>query len=351
MRKIRKLEHIELYIRDFKNLNGNTFGDFHFVHNSLPETNINSINIETIFFDDLKSQAPFYINAITGGISQSKEINKAFARISKELGIPMAVGSQYIALEDKSVSDTFKIVREINPNGIIFANAGAMISAESANKIIDMIEADALQIHLNVPQEVIMSEGDRCFEGYLSNIEKLAKDVEIPIIVKEVGFGISGNTAKVLEDIGVKAIDIGGRGGTNFIKIESMRSRVNINRNFLQWGIPTAISLVECIKSTTGKLDIMASGGIWDGVSIAKALSLGADSVGIAGFLLYLLVNEGESEVIKILKNIEEDLILCMLMLGAKNIDQLKESSIVITGDSKEWLEQRGYDLSCFARR
>ncbi|HHY13479.1 MAG TPA: hypothetical protein GX526_02390 [Thermoanaerobacterales bacterium] len=119
----------------------------------------------------------------------------------------------------------------------------------------------------------------------------------------------------------------------------------------MQWGIPTAISLVECIKSTTGKLDIMASGGIWDGVSIAKALSLGADSVGIAGFLLYLLVNEGESEVIKILKNIEEDLILCMLMLGAKNIDQLKESSIVITGDSKEWLEQRGYDLSCFARR
>ncbi|HHU70163.1 MAG TPA: type 2 isopentenyl-diphosphate Delta-isomerase [Thermoanaerobacterales bacterium] len=351
VRKMRKQEHIELYLETFDKKKRNFFDDFKFVHNSLPETDIKEINIETTLFNRIKIRSPFFINAITGGTLESKEINKVIAHIAKEMEIPMAVGSQYITLEDESTADSFKIARQVNPDGIIFANAGAMISVESANKMIDMVEADALQIHLNVPQEVMMDEGDRCFKGYIANIEKLVAKLKLPIIVKEVGFGISGETAKILADIGVHAIDIGGKGGTNFIEIENKRSDKDPNNIFLEWGIPTGVSLVECIKSVPNKIDIIASGGIWDGLSVAKALSIGAKAVGIAGLILYLLIKEGKDKLINTLKNIENELIISMLMLGSKNINELKKCPIIITGESKEWLELRGYEVYSYARR
>ncbi len=350
-RKKRKQEHVELYIENFSLKKRNCFNDFKIVHNCLPEIDIDEINIETALFNKIKMRSPFFINAITGGSFESKEINRAFAHTAKELGIPMAVGSQYITLEDESVEDTFKIVRQVNPDGIIFANASAMISVESAKKIIDMIAANALQIHLNVPQEVMMDEGDRCFKGYISNIEKLVSQIKLPIIVKEVGFGISGETAKILSNIGVDAIDIGGKGGTNFIEIENERSNKSFNNTFIDWGIPTGISLVECIKSTPSNIDIIASGGIWDGLSAAKSLVIGAKAIGIAGLLLYFLMKEGKDKLIDTLTNIENELIITMLMLGARNINELKKCPIVITGESKEWLELRGYDIYSLAQR
>lgn len=351
-RKQRKLQHLDLFIKLFDNNRPDVFQNYSFVHNSLPELSLSDIDLGTYLFNNkLKINSPFIINAITGGIEQGKEINRALASAAKELGIPMAVGSQYVALRDTSIIDTFKVVREENPKGIIFANSGAMVSLQSAQTIVDMIEANALQIHLNIPQEVVMDEGDRSFKGYLFNIEQIVKRLEVPVIVKEVGFGISGKVARKLADIGVSGIDIGGKGGTNFIEIEQERSRNTIGNLFKDWGIPTGISLVECIKSVPEHVDIIASGGIRDGLNTAKALALGAKCVGIAGLFLYILLTKGQNELINTIKKLEKELKLTMLMLGAKNPRELTRCPVVITGKSKEWLELRGYDISFFAKR
>ncbi|MDK2835370.1 MAG: isopentenyl-diphosphate Delta-isomerase [Thermosediminibacterales bacterium] len=351
-REKRKLEHIKkAYLQHEEK--DEIFNEFHLINNSLPELDFSKIDITTNLIG-FKLSSPVFINAITGGSKEVLEINKSLARVAKRCNLAMAVGSQTAALKNDSVAYTFEIVREINPSGIIFANVNANATPEEAEEAVKMIKADALQIHLNVPQELMMTEGDRNFEGWRDNIKNIIEEVEVPVIVKEVGFGINSKVALILENIGVKAIDVGGRGGTNFIEIEKARQndkqQYHCCKTFSQWGIPTPISLIETLNSVK-KVDVIASGGINNGLSVAKSLCLGAKACGIAGCFLKTLLYQGEEGLIELINKIHLELKTTMLMTGASNVTQLTKIPIIVSGFSLEWLQQRGINVDKYAKR
>ena len=345
----RKDEHIATALRLAGRPSVSGFNDVSFVHNALPEVAGCDISITTTLFGK-RIKAPLIINAITGGGAFPRKINEALAVAANETGIAIAVGSQTVAMENPECADSFRIVRKLNPNGLVIANVGANSSVCSALKSIDMVSADALQIHLNVPQEIVMREGDRSFTGWLNNIAQIVRHVQVPVIVKEVGFGLSYGVAKRLfEEAGVSCFDIGGRGGTNFISIEDLRN--SDKQSYLEpWGITTVASLVEVWASGVAST-IVATGGIKNGLHVAKALALGAKVAGIAGVCLKVLFEQRVEGLIRGLENLKSDLKRVMLLVGAKTPEQLPETSVVITGKTREWLTERGIDTTAFARR
>lgn len=242
-RSERKWEHIDYALKTGQSRQSG-FDDITFVHQSLPECSTELISIDTKI-GELSLSSPIFINAMTGGGgNKTLEINRALAIAARETNIAMAVGSQMSAIKNELEADTYKIVRAENPKGIIIANLGSEATLEEAKRACDMIEADALQIHLNVIQELVMPEGDKDFTGALNRIAEIASGLSVPVIVKEVGFGMSMETVNLLRSSGVAAIDIGGFGGTNFSKIENAR-RERTFPFFDDWGIPTAASIIE----------------------------------------------------------------------------------------------------------
>lgn len=350
IRQSRKLEHLKysMLLEDGPATAG--FADFHLVHNCLPDVAWQDININTTVAGISLSQ-PIIINAITGGSDDVTYINRDLAEFAKITGVPMAVGSQYAAIENPAAAESYKIVRKVNPGGIVFANLGAHATPAAALDAIKMIDAQAIQIHLNAGQEIIMSEGDRDFSGYLSRIEAIVNKVEVPVIVKEVGCGIAREQAEALIRIGVKAIDVGGTGGTNFLAIEAARSKLSLDANMVSWGIPTAIAAVEVLSVATPGIDFIMSGGIRTPLDVVKALTVGGSAVGIAGPVLKILQTKGIKGAILWYENFVTDLKRFMLLMGACTIKELWSSPLVITGFSREWLEARGVDTSHFARR
>ena len=208
-------------------------------------------------------------------------INEQLAYVAKHHNLAMAVGSQMAALKDESEAASYKVIRKVNPNGIFFANLGSEATIEQAERAVDMIEANALQIHLNVIQELTMPEGDRDFTGVLQRIEKIVLNSKVPIIVKEVGFGMSKETVQQLANVGVTAIDIGGQGGTNFAAVENER-RQRMLSYFNNWGIQTATSIIEA-TSTNNNL-FYCIWGIQTALDVAKAIALGANTTAFAGY-------------------------------------------------------------------
>jgi isopentenyl-diphosphate delta-isomerase len=344
----RKDEHIDLSLRQKPGLAD--FSDIHFVHNCLPEENLDRVTLETTLMG-MTLRSPLFINAVTGGTARACRINAALAETARECGLPMALGSQMAALEDPRARATFEIVRRVNPGGLIWANLGAYATPEMARQAVRMVGASAVQIHLNVPQELVMGEGDCRFHGRLDRIRKVMEHIQVPVIVKEVGFGIAREQALLLMAAGVSAIDVGGRGGTNFVSIENRRAGAKISPCLLDWGIPTAISLIESLDATGGKIPVIAAGGMGSSLNIAKALALGAEAVGIAGLPVYLLLKRGRQALIREIRKIEHELRLIMLMTGAANLDALRRKPLVITGITAEWLERRGIDYGAYARR
>ncbi|MDO9535620.1 MAG: type 2 isopentenyl-diphosphate Delta-isomerase [Bacillota bacterium] len=352
LRKKRKLEHLNL-VRNLDDGPGRTgFEDLYFVHNCLPETDPSEINTATQFCGR-EIEIPLMINAITGGIPEAEKINRALAVVARRMKIPMAVGSQTAALQDRTARFSYEVVRVENPEGFIAANVGAGVTPDYALEAVKMIDADALQLHLNVPQEVMMpgAEGDLCFSGYLKNIESLVKASPVPVIVKEVGYGIAREQAKQLLDAGVTALDIGGKGGTNFIKIEGLRHSSEAAHPFLNWGIPTVVSLIETAAAAGSRLDIAAAGGVRSGLDAAKAFRLGACLAGLAGPLVRCYFIGGETAIEDYLLQLQMQLKQVMLMLGARNITELRDRPILILGETGEWLKRRGVDLNQFAQR
>ncbi len=339
-RQARKLEHIWHAVRS--ELQSADFGDISLVHNCLPETSLGALDISTSIAG-IELDRPLFINAITGGVEDAEEINRELAHAARECRMAFAVGSQMAALENKLYAGTFKVVREAYPDGIVFANIGAYADADMARRAVEMIRADALQIHLNVPQELMMAEGDSDFRGYRRHIEKIVNTVGVPVIVKEVGFGIAREQAAQLKQLGVSALDVGGKGGTNFMQIERRRAHLKTNEDLVDWGIPTAVSLLEAADGAPG-LDILASGGLNSGLLAAKALALGASAVGIAGLAVKLLLSEGREALVTRLKDIEWELKTVMVMTGANSIAELRDMPTVITGKTGEWLKARGID-------
>lgn len=226
---------------------------------------------------------------------------------------------------------------------------GAGVSPEIAKRAVAMLEADALQVHLNVPQELAMIEGERSFRGWLSNIASIVKQLPVPLIVKEVGFGLSTEVIRELKQLGVQHFDIGGSGGTNFITIEERR-RSAVTSGLTCWGIPTPCATIEAAQEGIPG-ELISTGGITSPHDCAKAIALGATAVGVAGHFLRTLCQQSEDELLALLEQWKLQLQQLYLMCGARNRQELRQTPVIITGYTKEWLEQRGISPSQFAMR
>lgn len=335
MRSVRKKEHIENYLKTC--FQGDTLlGDIFLEHNALPNLNFDEIDTSTMFLGKTISY-PILINAMTGGSALTQEINRDLSTLAKEFNIPMAVGSQTIALEnDEESIESFKIVREIiGADGIVISNLSGQATVEQARQAIDLVQGDAIQIHLNPAQELVMEEGDKDFKGVIDNIEAIVKNIDKLVIVKEVGFGISEDVAERLYNIGVRNIDISGYGGTNFIEIENLRNPGFDFTDLYSWGIPTAVSLINC-RRLPEDLNIIASGGIRSSMDIVKSIVLGADVVGISGELLAYLVHGGYANAKDYLENLIYKIKIIMMLLGKRNIEELRHANYKITGKLKD---------------
>ncbi|HCO18583.1 MAG TPA: type 2 isopentenyl-diphosphate Delta-isomerase [Tissierellales bacterium] len=334
MRRVRKKEHIENYLKtSYKG--DNLMGDVYLAHNSLPELDFVQIDTSTGFLGKVIDY-PILINAMTGGSEFTQEINKDLAALARELRIPMAVGSQTIALEDDSARESFHIVREVvGPDGIVISNLSGLATVDEAKRAIEMVDGDALQLHLNLAQELVMEEGDRDFRGVLRNIEAIVKEIDKPVIVKEVGFGISLDAASRLYDAGVRYIDVSGFGGTNFIEIENLRNNAYDYTDLYSWGIPTAAALIQC-RRLPHDLKLISSGGIRTSMDVVKSIILGADIAAISGELLAYLVHGGYANAIEYLEGIIHKLRIVMMLLGKENTEALKNTDYKITGKLKD---------------
>ncbi|KUO70787.1 MAG: hypothetical protein APF77_07585 [Clostridia bacterium BRH_c25] len=330
----RKDEHLKYFLLNEPSADCNGFEDVVLQNNSLPDVDFGEVSTEYVFLNKY-IDSPLMINAMTGGTEYSGEINRKLARLAVKFNIPIAVGSQTIAFDNPEAVDTFKKVREINRDGIVIANLSANLDIDNAYKAIDMIEADAVQLHLNVVQEMCMSEGDRSFKGVLENIKTITALSEVPVIVKETGFGMSFETAGQLYAAGVRYIDISGRGGTNFVSIESSR---NIERDcsFMKaWGIPTALSLLECRKANSD-LFLICSGGISKPEELIKALCMDADMVALGGAILRILIEKGYEAAERYMEDLIYGAKVLMLLLGAKDVTELKNIPYLLKGELRE---------------
>ncbi|NLC66358.1 MAG: type 2 isopentenyl-diphosphate Delta-isomerase [Clostridium sp.] len=345
----KKDDHLKLTRKFYKDVNFSDFDNLKYIYHSFPEIGVNDVDIKTNI-SGFNLNHPFFINAMTGGSDKTKLINQKLAIIARETDTLMASGSLSAALKDKSLENSFKIIRKENPKGIIFANLGAEHSLDNVKKAIEIIDADGIQIHINSIQELIMPEGDRNFKGWLKNIEKIILGLDIPVIVKEVGFGMSSRTIKELVDMGVSTIDISGRGGTNFAKIENYR-REKKEYNYLEYfGQSTVESLLEG-GTYSAKVDIIASGGIRNPLDVVKSLSLGAKAVGLSAFILDLALELGVDKTIEILESWKYQIKIIMTLLGSKNISNLTKTDVLIYNNLKDYAELRGIDIKKYANR
>ena len=338
MRQERKREHVESYLKT-EYVGDNLFKDIYIENNSLPGINFEEIDTKVSFLGKTVD-FPLMINAMTGGADELSSINEDLARIARDFNIPMAVGSQKIGIEYPECKESFKIARDIlGKDGILIGNLSANASLEELEEASSMIEADAMQLHLNVCQEMFMDEGDRNFKDIEKNIEYLSKNYEKPIIIKEVGFGISAKVSKKLTKLGINHIDIAGTGGTNFIEIEDMR---NFNKDYsdmYHWGIPTAKALIDCKRENPDNFYI-SSGGVNNADSIIKSFILGANFTAISGEVLRYLMHGGFDEAKKYVEDIIEKSKIIMMLLGVKKIEDLKNVNYTLTGRLKELIQK-----------
>ncbi|MGG4168498.1 type 2 isopentenyl-diphosphate Delta-isomerase [Rossellomorea vietnamensis] len=319
-----------------------------FVHQSLPNIAVDEVHLQSEI-GELTWSSPIFINAMTGGGGESTtKINQELSILSRETGLAIAVGSQMSALKDPAERKTYEVVRKHNPDGVVFGNLGSEATVQQARDAVEMIEADALQIHMNVIQELTMPEGDRDFRGAMERIQIIAENLSVPVIVKETGFGISKEAAETLSDSTISAIDIGGFGGTNFSKIENQRRKRMLDF-FDDWGIPTAISIAESYASSDKP--ILASGGIQNSLDIVKSLGLGASAVGMAGVILKQLLESGLKDTIDEVNQIHTDIQFLMCALGCRRIDDLHKVPMMLSGNVYHWLEKRSLNPGAYSNR
>jgi len=338
--KDRKQDHIKISLEKDVEVGSNGFEDISLPHNALPELNLDQIEINSEFLGK-KFKNPIIIEAMTGGTPQAMAINEALANVANELQIGIGVGSQRPAIEDDSLEETFEVVR-IAKKAFKVANLGAVqlnynYGITECQMAVDMIEADALALHLNALQEVIQPEGNVNFADLLPRIENICSKLSVPVIAKEVGCGISKVVAEKLLSAGVKCIDVGGYGGTSWNRIEGYRAegeKKEISEIFDNWGIPTAVSLLE-IKDL--KCPKIASGGVRDGIEAAKAVALGANVVGMALPVLKALDHDGEDGVFDFLYQVIDELKIAMFLTGSKDLRTLQKSNYKILGKTAQW--------------
>lgn len=344
----RKNEHVSL-AEKFYPKTDNPFNDIQFIHHSLPNVNVDDIDLSTTI-NKLTFSAPFFINAMTGGSDWTGRVNEKLAIIARETGLAMATGSVSSALKEPDTAQSYKIVRKTNPNGLIFANIGAGHGIENAKKAVDLLSADALQIHLNAPQEIVMPEGDRQFSHWINNIQSIVDNLSVPVIVKEVGFGMSRETVEILQSIGVQVIDISGVGGTNFAQIENYRRKDYKLDDLESWGQSTPVSLIEASSVLETSTHLIASGGIRTPLDITKSIALGAHLVGISGEILHLLLDDVDL-AIQTIQQWKDTLAKIYTILGSQTLSDVQHTQLMITGDTAQWCQTRKIDIQHYASR
>ncbi len=329
----RKLEHLRINLQEDVQFRATTNGleRYRFIHQALPNLALDEVDLASVFFKK-KLRAPFLISSMTGGADQADRINQTLAAAAQATGIAMGLGSQRAAIEDESLAYSYQ-VRRVAPDILLFANLGAVqlnytYSIDQCRRAVEMIGADALILHLNAIQEAVQSGGNTNWKDLLIKIEKVCRALPVPVIGKEVGFGISEDAARQLAGAGVAAIDVAGAGGTSWAAVEAQRapsaSLRQLAEAFWDWGIPTAESL-ERARRGAPALPLIASGGIRDGVEAAKCIALGAALVGYASPMLKL-ADIGVEAAIEGIRLIQAELRVAMFGIGAANLDALKNT-------------------------
>lgn len=336
----RKKEHIELCLTDevsFKS-KSNGFEKYDFEHYAITEVEISKISFRT-FFLNKEIDYPFLISCMTGGTSEAENINAQLSIAANKLNIPLGVGSQRQALENKSYHNTYKIIRRNAPSIPILGNIGAsqivmMDSFDSVNFLVDLVEADAMVIHINPLQELIQKGGEPEFKGLLKKIKKLVEQIKVPVIVKEVGAGISIKAAKKLLDCGVKGIDVAGAGGTSWAGVEILRNKNGNDQEFWDWGLPTSYC-IKTVYSLKGKYDftLIGSGGINSAIEAAKAIALGSDIIASARIILQTLDSKGVDGVENLVKDWFDIIKKIMFLTGASTLKDLRKNKLALRGN------------------
>lgn len=334
----RKADHLRICLEEdvqFRYLT-NGLEKYRFTHCCLPELDFEDIDLTTSFLGK-KLNAPLLISSMTGGTEKAKIINCRLAEAAQKYGLAMGVGSQRIAVENPDVAHTFD-VRSLAPDAILFANLGAVqlnytYGIEQCLRVVDILAADALILHLNPLQECIQPQGDTNFKGLLDKINQLCYQIEIPVIVKEVGNGISVKMARKLIDAGVEAIDVAGAGGTSWAKVESERAESNLQRRlgntFADWGISTADCILQ-IRQEYSQIPLIASGGLRNGLEVAKAIALGADLAGLA-FPFLQAASESPAALDELIELLVAEIKTVLFCTGNANLAELKRSQALIS--------------------
>ena len=331
----RKADHIKINLeQDVRSALSSGLEKYRFNHEALPELDLERIDTTLSLFGK-KINSPILISSMTGGTDAAKTINMRLAEAAQECGVAMGVGSQRAAIEHPKQAETFQ-VRKAAPDILLFANLGAVqlnysYGIDQCRQAVDMIEADALILHLNPLQEAVQDAGDVNFAGLAKKIEEVCKKIKVPVIAKEVGWGISERTAKLLADCGVSAIDVAGAGGTSWSQVEMHRAPDEFTRQlagtFVGWGLPTAESILN-VRKAVPEMTVFASGGIKDGLDIAKCIALGATLGGMAGPFLKAAAISNEN-VVEMIKLTMRQIAVTMFTAGVGRLEGLKVGKLV----------------------
>lgn len=332
--KNRKADHIRINLEENVQSTLTTgLEAYRFIHQALPEVDLQAVDLSQELFGK-RIQAPVLISSMTGGTPQAETINRILAEAAQLAGLPMGVGSQRAGLEHPELAHTFAVRRHA-PDILLFANLGAVqlnyaYTVEHCRRAVDMIAADALILHLNALQEAIQPEGDTRFGGLLKRIEAVCRQLPVPVIVKEVGWGISGKAASQLAAAGVAAIDVAGAGGTAWSQVEMYRLndavRARVAAAFRDWGIPTAESL-QMVRQAAPQMKIFASGGLRNGMDIAKCLALGASLGGMAGPFLKM-ASKSLEDTLEFIDELHQTIQIVMFAVGAVNLQELQDGRL-----------------------
>jgi isopentenyl-diphosphate delta-isomerase len=332
----RKADHIRINLEEDVR-SGLTTGleRYHFVHRALPELDLDAVDLSQTLFGR-RLEAPLLISSMTGGTGQAALLNQRLAEAAQATRIALGVGSQRAALEHPELAASFQ-VRKFAPDALLFANLGAVqlnysYGVDHCRRAVEMIEADALILHLNALQEAVQPEGDTRFAGLLDKIEAVCRELSVPVIAKEVGWGFSEEDARRLAQAGVAAIDVAGAGGTSWSQVEMHRaqeeSQARLAAAFIDWGIPTSESILN-VRRAAPRLLVFASGGLRTGIDIAKCLALGAVLGGMAGPFLKAAHRSAET-VVQTIHELRREIQVCMFACGAGSLAELRQAPLVM---------------------
>ncbi|MDD3084151.1 MAG: type 2 isopentenyl-diphosphate Delta-isomerase [Candidatus ainarchaeum sp.] len=341
----RKIDHLKLCTqKDVSFKEKTTLLEFvELNYSCLPEISLKEVDLSTSFLGK-NFFFPFLVSAITGGAQISKKVNLDIAKACQEIGIGLGLGSMRAMIENPKIKDTY-FVRNVAPDIFVAGNIGVAqlnnYSVQQVDDALQLIEADALAIHVNSAQEAMQPEGDTDFNNLIQKISLFADEINVPVYVKEVGHGISFDVSKKLSQTNIKAVDVQGAGGTSWTRVDSLRHKKSFGEVFRDIGLPTAISIIETKNAlnNSGK-KIVATGGIRTGLEAVKSIVLGADMVGNALPILKAQQKNGSKGIIEYLKNFKKEMEITSFLLGCKNISELQKQDFVVLGKLKDWLQQ-----------